>query len=117
MYHSIYREMADETTAQIRADERRAFVRSIELLKLARSKGRGSRESVEALFFLHRLWTLLLEDLAGDGNGLPDSLKASVISIGIWVLRRAEDIRQGKVDDFSGLIEVSESIHNGLGRH
>lgn len=114
MYHSIYREMADEAASNNRADERRAFVRSIELLKLAQIKGCGSRESIEALFFATRLWTILLEDLAEEGNGFPDSLKASVISIGIWVLRRAEEIRQGKIDDFSALIEVSQSISNGL---
>ena len=109
--------MANEAAVNIRADERRAFVRSIELLKLARDKGRGSRESIEALFFMTRLWTILLEDLAEEGNGLPDPLKASVISIGIWVLRRAEEIREGKIDDFSGLIEVSQSISNGLEAH
>ena len=109
--------MADEAAVNIRADERRAFVRCIELLKLARDKGRGSRESIEALFFMTRLWTILLEDLAEEGNGLPDPLKASVISIGIWVLRRAEEIREGKIDDFSGLIEVSQSISNGLEAH
>jgi flagellar biosynthesis activator protein FlaF len=84
------------------------------LLKLARIKGCGSREAIEALFFVTRLWTILLEDLAEEGNGLPSPLKASVISIGIWVLRRVEEIRQGKTDDFSGLIEVSQSISNGL---
>lgn len=116
MYQAIYNDMMAETTASIRENERLAFERSIRLLNAARAKGRGSRESVEALLFVNRLWTVLLEDLADEGNSLPDSLKASLISIGIWVLRRAEDIRQGKVEDFSALIEVSESISKGLGK-
>lgn len=116
MYQSLYSEMVADTTANIRENERLAFERSISLLKAAQTEGRGSRQSVEALLFTNRLWSLLLEDLAGDGNGLPDSLKASLISIGIWILRRTEDIRQGKTDDFTALIEVSESIHKGLGR-
>ena len=116
MYQSMYREMAEDTTEVIRQNERLAFNRSIALLKLAKAKGRGSQEFVEAMLFADRLWTLLLEDLADTGNGLPDSLKASIISIGIWVLRRVEDIRQSKSDDFDAIIEVSESISKGLGK-
>ena len=116
MYQSLYSEMAADTTACIRENERLAFERSIALLKAAQAGGRGSRQSVDALLFTNRLWSLLLEDLAEEGNGLPDTLKASLISIGIWVLRRTEDIRQGKTEDFAALIEVSESIHKGLGR-
>lgn len=116
MYQSLYSEMAADTTASIRENERLAFERSIALLKAAQAGGRGSRESVDALLFTDRLWSLLLEDLADEGNGLPDALKASLISIGIWVLRRTEDLRQGKTEDFAALIEVSESIHKGLRR-
>ena len=109
--------MAEETTANIRQGERRAFERSIELLKLAQANGRGSRESVEALLFVNRLWTILMEDLAHAENGLPDSLKASLISIGIWILRQAEDIRQGRSEDFKPLIDVSETVCIGLARN
>jgi len=117
MYEATYMAMLEDTTEQIRENERRAFDTSISLLKRARDSGRGTRDSMEALLFVNRLWTMLLEDLADQGNGLPESLRASLISIGIWVLRRSEDIRQGQVDDFSALIEVSETIRNGLGRN
>jgi flagellar protein FlaF len=116
MFESTYMEMLEDTTEQIRDNERRAFDQAIHLLKRAQHAGRGTRDSVEALLFVNRLWTVLMEDLADEGNGLPDQLRASLISIGIWVLRRAEDIRQGHVDDFSALIDVSESIRRGLGR-
>lgn len=117
MYQSLYSEMAAETTANIRDNERQAFEQSIALLKSAQMRGRGSRESVEALLYLSRLWSILLEDLVNPENGLPEELRASLISIGIWMLRRAEDIRLGKQEDFQALIEVSESICKGLIRH
>lgn len=116
MYQSLYAEMAAETADHIRENERAAFERSIELLEKAKARGRGSRESVEALLFVNRLWSVLLEDLAAEGNDLPDTLKASLISIGIWILRRAEDIRQGRSEDFSALIDVSRTIRIGLER-
>jgi flagellar protein FlaF len=114
MYRSSYNEMAAAAGNTIRANERLAFDKSIDLLRLARERGRGSRESVEALLFTSRLWCILLDDLADEGNGFPDSLKAELISIGIWILRRTEDVRSGKIEDFSALIEVSESIRKGL---
>lgn len=116
MYQSIYSEMAAETTETIRNDERAAFEKSINMLLLAEKTGRGSRESLDALMFLSRLWGVLLEDLASPENGLPDTLRASLISIGIWMLRRAEDIRQGRENDFKALIDVSQSICRGLKR-
>jgi flagellar protein FlaF len=117
MYEATYRVMLEDTTEQIRQNERRAFDKAIDLLKSAQSAGRGTRESVEALLFVNRLWVVLLEDLADKGNGLPDSLKAELISIGIWMLRRTEEIRQGSAEDFSALIEISETIRKGLGSH
>lgn len=117
MYHAIYAEMAEETTATIRDNERQAFEQSIALLRAAQTKGRGSRESVDALLYLSRLWSILIEDLAHPDNGLPEDLKASLISIGIWVLRRADDIRLGREADFQPLIDVSESVCAGLRRH
>lgn len=117
MYEIAYRSMLEETAEQVRTNELRAFDRSIALLRSAQRAGRGSREAVEALVYVSRLWAILLEDLAAVGNGLPDSLKASLISIGIWILRRAEEMRQYDLEDFSSLIEVSEIIRNGLGQH
>lgn len=116
MYEATYVSMLEDNADRIRQNERHAFDTAITKLKLAQKAGRGTRESVEALLFVNRLWTILLEDLADQGNGLPDSLKASLISIGIWMLRRAEDIRQGRLDDFSAMIEVSETIRKGLAR-
>lgn len=116
MYEATYRLMLEDTTEQIRDNERRAFDKAIELLQSAQLAGRGSHQSVEALLFVNRLWTILLEDLSDSGNGLPDSLKARLISIGIWVLRRTEEIREGSEDDFSALIEISDAIRKGLGR-
>jgi flagellar protein FlaF len=114
MYQQLYEEVAEEATNKIRDDERRAFRHSIALLNEAKKSGPGTKEAVEALFFLNRLWGVLLEDLASPENALPRDLKAKLISIGIWILRHAEDIRTGKKQDFQALIDVSESISMGL---
>jgi flagellar protein FlaF len=117
MYSAAYQDVASETSARIRDNERRAFDHCIELLHAARDAGRGTRQSVEALFFLNRLWGVLLEDLAMPENGLPEELRAKLISIGIWILRYAEEIRLGGQDNFQPLIEISETISAGLRRN
>ena len=116
MYRSIYQRMAEDNGANTRLSERLALERSIALLELAKLGSPDSREMIDALYCVNQLWTAFLEDLAHADNGLPDTLKASLISIGIWVLRRVEEVRLGKATDLSALIEVSRSIAGGLTR-
>jgi flagellar protein FlaF len=71
-------------------------------------------EAIEAIHFLNRVWTSLVEDLGSPDNALPKELRANLISIGLWLLREAEDLRQGRSDNFDGLIEVSEIIRDGI---
>jgi flagellar biosynthesis activator protein FlaF len=118
MQLSQYEEIQGEGLAGARENERQAINRSIELLRKAKEAGIRSREAVEALHYLDRLWTLLLDDLAHVENRLPKELKASLISIGIWILREIEALRGERSRDFAGLIDISQIISNGLaGRH
>ena len=55
-----------------------------------------------------------VEDLGSSDNVLPKELRANLISIGLWLLREAEDIRQGRTNNFEGLIEVSQIIRDGI---
>ena len=71
-------------------------------------------EAIEALHFLNRVWTSFIEDLGSPENALPKELRANLISIGLWLLREAEDVRQGRSDNFDGLIEVSQIIRDGI---
>ena len=67
----------------------------------AKAAGPGSREAIEALFFLRRLWTIFLDDIAEPGNGLPEQLKAQLASIGLWMQREIEEIRAGRSTNLS----------------
>ena len=114
MYQFSYAEVLDETPKGARERERQAIDRSIELLREAEKAGVNSRESIEAVLYLRRLWGLLIEDLARPENDLPKALRADLISIGLWIMREAEEIRLEKSDNFKGLIDVSMSIRDGL---
>ncbi len=114
MYKFNYAEVLNETGQSGREDECVAIEQSIDMLRAAEAAGTRSREAIEALFYLRRLWSLLLEDLGKPENDLPQSLRADLISIGIWMMREAENIRTGNSDNFKGLIDVSTIILAGL---
>jgi flagellar protein FlaF len=114
MYQFSYAEVLDETPQGARERERQALDRSIELLEAADKAGVRSREAIEALLFVRRLWSVLIEDLGDPENDLPQALRADLISIGLWIMREAEQIRLEKSSNFRGIIEVSTVIRDGL---
>jgi flagellar biosynthesis activator protein FlaF len=114
MYKFSYEEALQDSGSRQRENERRAIEQSVALLRSAEKAGPRSRESVDAIIFLNRLWSYFLEDLAKPENGLPDEVRARLISIGIWMLKEAEAISNGKSRNFAGLIDVSNAIAEGL---
>ncbi len=114
MYKFSYEETLSESGGRQRENERLAIEKSVALLRSAEKAGPRSREAVDAIVFLNRLWSFFLDDLAKPENGLPDDVRAKLISIGIWILKEAEAISNGKSGNFAGLIDVSNVIAEGL---
>jgi len=114
MYQFSYADIQDDSVADAKDREKQLLSRSIDLLVEAKATGVGSRQAVEAIYFLNRLWTVFIEDLGNQENALPRELRANLISIGLWLLREAEEVRTGRSDNFEGLIEVSQIIRDGI---
>jgi flagellar biosynthesis activator protein FlaF len=114
MYQFSYAEVQTDSVADAKDRERQLLSRSIDLLVDARDKGTKSIEATRAIYFLNRVWTTFVEDLGSEDNELPQELRANLISIGLWLLREAEEVRQGRSDNFEGLIEVSQIIRDGI---
>lgn len=114
MYHQRYAQVVEDSPGAARTRERVLLERAIRLLAIAKVKGARSPESFEATANLRQLWTIFIEDLGGEGNALPEALRASLISIGIWTLRETDSIDSGKSDNFDGLIEINQMIADGL---
>ena len=114
MYQFSYADIQTDSVADAKDRERQLLSRSIDLLTTARQRGRQSTEAIEAIQFMNRVWTSFIEDLGSAENQLPVELRANLISIGLWLLREAEEVRQGRSDNFEGLIEVSQIIRDGI---
>jgi flagellar protein FlaF len=114
MYQFSYAEVVDDSPKEMRARERQAMEKAIQMLTLARERGPGTKEMTDALFLLRRLWSIFIDDLNHPGNELSPQLRAGLISIGIWVNKEIDRIRSGAITDLTALIEINEIIKNGL---
>ena len=114
MYEFAYNEVVEDSHQTMRARERAAMDRVIAMLRAAQEKGPLSRERVEALFYLRRLWTIFLDDLSDPNNELPAQLRAGIISIGIWMMKEVDRVRGRLTDDLGPMIEINEIIRDGL---
>ena len=67
----------------------------------------------EALATNRRLWSLLAADCAAESNALPQSLRAQIISLSLFVDRHSRAVlRQGASIDV--LVDINRSIMQGL---
>jgi flagellar protein FlaF len=114
MYDRLYKEFARDSQAAARRRERALIEHAIEKLEIAKKCGARSVEAFDALSFLRQLWTAFIVDLADDGNALPTTLRASLISIGLWIRKEIDRIESGQSENFDGLIEINQMIVGGL---
>jgi flagellar biosynthesis activator protein FlaF len=96
-----------ETEYRLFADVTRAL---IEASRLDRTDIQGR---MDALDWNRRMWSTLATDCALPGNELPEALRASIISLSLFVNRHSSAImREG--EDFETLIEINKIIMQGL---
>ena len=114
MYQLQYADIQEDAVVDARTRERQLLNRSIDLMEKARDDSSNPMAVIEATHFTRRLWTALLEDLAQPDNQLSDEIRAGLISVGIWILKENEKIRQRESDDFDGVIEITQTIMEGI---
>jgi flagellar protein FlaF len=68
---------------------------------------------VDALDWNRRMWATLGADCANPNNGLPPALRASFISLSIWVSKHTSLVIRNK-EDFEPLIDINRMIMQGL---
>lgn len=114
MYQFSYAEVQQDSVADSKDRERQVLDRSIALLEAAKLQGVNSRETVEAIYYLNRVWVRFIEDLGSPDNELEQELRANLISIGLWILKEAEKIRKRESENFQGIIDIMTIIRDGL---
>ncbi|SDD90702.1 flagellar protein FlaF [Paracoccus isoporae] len=99
-------------------DARQAEARLLARLtaNLARATARPVRDQAEFMQALHdndRFWSQIAADLAGDGNRLPETLRAGLISLAGFVLGHSAALRRGEGEP-QPLIDINRAVIRGL---
>ena len=67
----------------------------------------------EALDWNRHVWSVFAADCADPNNGLPKGLRASIISLSIWVSKHTSLVIR-REEEFDPLIEINRMIMQGL---
>jgi flagellar protein FlaF len=70
-------------------------------------------ERVRALDWNRRLWSTLATDCADSANGLPQPVRAQIISLSLWVNRHTSAVIR-RQEDIGPLVDVNRIIMQGL---
>jgi len=68
---------------------------------------------IDALDWNRRMWSTLSSDCGAKGNQLPDNLRASIISLSIWVSKHTSLVMRGE-ESMEDLININRTIMEGL---
>ena len=104
---------ARSTTESARATEHRLMSQITGDMMSARDAGLNGSALMPVLHRNREVWGAFASACGTPGNLLPDGLRASIISIGLWVDRFTSDVVSGR-DSIDELIAVNRAIIEGL---
>jgi flagellar biosynthesis activator protein FlaF len=68
---------------------------------------------IDALDWNRRVWSFMAGDCTRSDNSLPEQLRASIVSLSLWVGRYSSEVMQRNAD-IEPLIDINRSIMQGL---
>lgn len=110
---TAYRRTNSMTEAP-RAAERRLMTEITAEMIAARDTERRGQALIEPLHRNRELWGVFSATCGAQGNELPKPLRASIVSLALWVDRYTTDVVAGR-EPIDGLISVNMAIIDGLG--
>ena len=70
---------------------------------------------IDALDWNRRLWSTLARDCSEPTNGLPPQVRASIISLSLFIGKHSSEVMRGE-DNFDTLIEINKNMMQALGQ-
>lgn len=96
-----------------RATEYQLFGQVTHSLINVKDKEKRDQEFIKALDWNRRMWSTLSADCGAAGNGLPDQLRAQIISLALFVSRYTTQVMSG-TEDIDTLIDINRTVMEGL---
>ena len=114
MYQRCYEEVLEDDQSAARRVEFMALDRAVTMLMRADEDKDAPFAGIEALHYTRQLWTTFANELASPDNALPESLRASLISIAIFILKEADAIGLGRSTNYAGIADICGIVRDGL---
>jgi flagellar protein FlaF len=114
MNRASYAETIEDGSDAARRREQAAFDYGVKMLTRLREGDTTRHERLEAMLYMRRLWSFLIEDLGSPANELPQELRSTLISIGVWMIKESEHVTEGQLDKLEDMIAAMTAIRNGL---
>jgi flagellar protein FlaF len=92
-----------------RSTERRLLSEITSEMLAATEEGKTGVALMPALHRNRELWALWSAECLDDGNGLPVEIRASVVSLALWVNRFTSDVAAGR-ESIAPLVDVNRSV-------
>lgn len=97
-----------------RRTEQRLFAEITGALQEAWEQGQRGSALMPALHRNRELWSTLSAVCGAPGNALPEELRASIISLALWVDRYTSNVVSGR-EPLQPLLDVNRAVMEGLG--
>lgn len=96
-----------------RATEHRLMGQITGEMIVARDAGLKGAALADTLYRNREMWNVFSVDCGTPGNGLPDQLRAGIVSLALWIDRFSSEVIAGH-EPIDELIAVNRSIMEGL---
>lgn len=112
MSYQVYQraQTSNESPSQI---EYRLFAQVTNALIDVKDKSIRDSETIAALDWNRRMWSVYSSDCGAKGNQLPDQLRAGIISLAIWVSKHTSLVMRGQ-ESIDSLININKTVMEGL---
>jgi flagellar protein FlaF len=104
---------AQQVAATPRSTEYRLMSEITGEMIAARDAGLAGVQLAPALHRNRQAWTIFRNECTLPGNGLPEELRAGIISLGLWVEKYTSLVITGR-DTIDELITVNRAVIDGL---
>ena len=113
MSHQAYQQAASRAESP-RDTEYRLFAQvTLALMAAAKADPNDISGRIDALDWNRSVWTVLLNDCSSANNHLPPQLRASIISLAIWVGKHTSAVIR-RQEEIQPLIDVNRLLMQGL---
>lgn len=114
MFNTAFSETIEDDQTEARTHERELLERAVRSIQEAEADPANFVLRISAIQFNVKVWSFFLQDLSNEENQLPDDLKATLISIGIYILKHLQRMRGDNEASFEAVVSINEAIMRGL---